>query len=285
MIAILSAMIAFAQEGDPTPVPQPPAVVELGRRWIVLEARVGDALSLKLVDPAAPYPERTFSSRNGPPGFVLAPNGAVTYLPQPGEVGRWRIPVRIDDGHTATWSGVLLHVRRREGTVAGPTLTAVELVPEGASPPAPDRPRVAQGCFLGLGLEAAAGVAPGSTWQHVGETGVQFAASPHGSIACTLGDPKAVWIIGLDSAPYVAWPREEGEGRHALALFTGAQFGTPTWKVGPIVTGGALLAGLGVRGHWLGFGATGRPPMGLEAHVLWLAPRTASASIGWLWAL
>jgi hypothetical protein len=284
VIALAIMASSFAQDEDATPVPRPPPVVELGDRWVVLEARVGDVLHTRLVDPAAAYPDRTFESLDAPPTFDLAEDGTILFTPEPADVGRWRIAVRIRGGSRPSWTGILLHVRPREGTIAGATLTTTEVVPD-ATPAPPGKRGLAQGCFVGLGIEAAGGVGPGSFWQHVGETGVQLAASPRGSVSCMFGEPTGAWIVGLDSAPFVSWPMEEGEGRHALALVTGAQLGTPRWKFGPVLTAGSLLAGAGLRGHWLGLGAAREPPMGLEAQILWLAPVTVSGSIGMVWAL
>jgi hypothetical protein len=284
VIGWLGAALALA-EPQPTVVPRPPAVVELGQRWIVLDARVGDPLHTELRDPAAPYPHRWYLGRNAPPDFVIEENGTISYVPEQEDLGVWKVQIRVGGGNAPRWTGIELRVWPREETVLGPILAAAETVPEGE----PARPgafaRVAQGCFLGLGVEAGAGKGPGSSWQHIGETGVRLTGSPHGSIACALGSPTAVWIVGVDSAPYVSYPMAEGEGRHALAVWTGAQFGAPTWKVGPVVTAGALLAGVGVRFQWLGIHLPLRPPMGIETRATWLPPSAVSASFGWSWAL
>jgi hypothetical protein len=229
----------------------------------------------------------TYESLSGPPGFVVEKDGLISYLPGEDAVGRWRVSVRIDQGgRPHRWSGFELDVWPREGTASGPVVESVEPVPASRVVAARHGILAGQGCFVALGAAAGVGQAHGTFWQNVGQPEVRGSVSPHGSLACSGGSPTTQWIAGLDSAPFLVWPQEEHDGRYALAAFLGAQVGGEKWKMGPLATAGAVVAGFGLRFQWLPPSTPGRRPLGFEARATWLAPGLAVAgSAGFLWRL
>jgi hypothetical protein len=289
------------QVADPGPrieLPPVPEVLELRSEWPVLHVQVGEPVLLQVKDAETGWGR--FVSRGGPPGFSVLTGGEIEFEADPEDVGRWRVSVRSTaDGIIVRWTGFVLAVWPGEGSpeeeVFEPdplALTDPEAMDLGEPAEADLVPQVrsqihaARRCLLGMGVAGGAAQAGGSTWENLGAADIRGGISPLASVACGIGSEQTHFMVGFDSAPYFRYGDVPQDRRHLLAMSVGVDFLMGATSFGVMGSVGSTSRGLGPRMTWLGLRDWKNDPMGLEARVLWLAPKAgAEISVAWAWSL
>ncbi|MBW2254623.1 MAG: hypothetical protein JRI25_08505, partial [Deltaproteobacteria bacterium] len=151
----------------------------------------------------------------------------------------------------------------------------------GADEEAPQEPRrrgfwAVRSCVVAFGI--AAGASDGTArWQNVGQT-VYYSLSPAMAGVCEGGSPKGLkWFAGADTAPIYAYLLTSDDiGVHTLAGTAGLAAGSERFLIGPYVSMGILLSGVGLRASWLPFETRNGRRQGFEMRFTWLLSSTTS---------
>lgn len=267
------------------PLPQAPETLALGGPWPLLHARVGEPLSLQVVDAQTGWSR--FTSRGGPPGFAVRPDGRIDFVPSPDDVGRWRVSVRSTlDGVVGHWIGFQLAVWPGEASDAEIAPAPPQEIPgEGAAQPS-FSVLVPKRCLLGMGIAGGASRSRGDLWQRKERSDVRGGLSPLASLACGFGGSRLHLVAGLDSAPYFRYGDRPRDREHILAASGGVDLLFGTTSLGLLGSVGATSRGIGARLTWLGLKDWKEDPMGIELRGLWLAPKVgAELSAAFVWTL
>ncbi|HHO52839.1 MAG TPA: hypothetical protein ENK18_18675 [Deltaproteobacteria bacterium] len=265
-------------------LPDPPAEHVLWDYWGTIDVQVGQQLQLQLQDG---YGRATggWSSEGGPPGLVVRPSGLIEWAPGPGDVGTWRVSVRVGHEAIPRWNGLLLRVFPPG---AGP-----EVAPPGlaASRRGGREPRggllAVRRCGLGLGVAGGAALDRDQGWEDLGTPALRASVSPYGSLSCSGGsDGPLRWLVGADTAPFFSYASRPDDRIHAVAALAGLQLGGRRDRIAVFGAAGLDVVGLGVRAAWMWARDWRGEPMGLELRGLWLAPLAgAQLSGSWIWTL
>jgi hypothetical protein len=271
-------------------IPAPPGddwvpQLVVSREHSEVQVVAGQSMVLQLVDEEGRA--ETWSLMDGPPGLRMNQLGLVTYDAVPEHVGEWDVQVRMKSFRVERYAHFQLSVVSREaaaglspggdtgGAPDADTAAAVdgeEVVPE----PRRQTFWTVRSCVVAFGI--AAGASNGNArWQDVGRT-MYYSVSPAMAGVCEGGSPKGLkWFAGADTAPIFAYLLSpEDIGVHTLVGTAGLALGSETARVGPFVSMGILLSGVGLRASWLPFQTRHGQRQGFEFRFSWLASRTTS---------
>jgi len=244
----------------------------------------GQSMVLQLVDEAGRA--ETWSLMEGPSGLDVSPQGLLTYNADPQHVGEWRIQVRMRSERVERYASFQLHVLSREAAagLANGGGQAEAGLAVGVAPAAEERPPEqrqrrfweVRACVLSFGI--AAGASDGSNrWQSLGQT-VYYSLSPAMAGLCEGGREKGLkWFAGADTAPIYAYLLSADDiGVHTLVGTAGLALASEKVLVGPYVSMGILLSGVGLRASWMPFETRHGQRQGFELRFTWLASSTTS---------
>jgi len=242
--------LALAMAGSAVAAEQA-AVLQVVDLPAALTVAVGDVVEVQLLAPDGT--RREFSGRGGPPGLVIHADGRLSYVAQPGDLGRWELTVRLGGfALDPVDSSLVIDVVAR----GGDPWTGARAEPRKRRP---SRQVVEdddlsfyalEWCAVSVGFAAGLSDARDS-WEQP-DSDLYASASPAASLLCGGGEFGVGWFAGLDTAPTYAylsagdWPL-----RHRVGVLGGVEGGRPWLRLGLFGAMGLDLVGLGGRLVWM----------------------------------